>query len=210
APNHSLDDLGCRHHGAGIARGDYALRDAVAHQAAGDTDRRILLDADSFRCRVLHGDELAGVMDLDRQTCRLRMQSQLAAQGPFQAHQNHSDLQVSRGPNRSLNFTLGGVIATHGIDRNGQHGRARTTLRQPQSLRGPCTCRSAGKRDGAAWAHGSWGNWTFRCEANDHAPAAWRSSAWNVVVWDLAFYFLSSLSAAQRLSTTVVRQLHSF
>ena len=67
----------------------------------------------------------AGVMDLDRQAGSLRMQSQLAADGPFQAHQNYADLQFFGGPDRSLNFALGSVIAPHGIDRNGQHGRAR-------------------------------------------------------------------------------------
>ena len=40
---------------------------AVAHQARGHVDRRILLGADGLRGRVLHGDDFGGVADFDGQ-----------------------------------------------------------------------------------------------------------------------------------------------
>ena len=42
--------------------------------------------------------------------------------------------------------------------------------------------RSAGKRDAAIWARGSWGTGPAGCGAGNRASAGRRSAAWNVVV----------------------------
>ena len=67
AGEHALHQFGRRHHGAGVAGRNEAVRDAVPHQASGHPDGAVALVAHRFRDAVVHGDVFAGVMHFDRQ-----------------------------------------------------------------------------------------------------------------------------------------------
>ena len=125
AANHSLDHLGGGHHRPGVARGDEALRLAVAHQARRHVDRGVLLGANHLGGRILHGDDFGGVADFNGQRIGAGMVRQFLADHVFLAHQDDAQAQLGRGANSSFDLRLRGVVAAHCVYRNCQHGSAR-------------------------------------------------------------------------------------
>src|ERR1019366_1730845 len=121
ARDNTLDYFGGGHDGAGVARGHEALRDAVAHQARGDTEGAVAFGAEGLGGAVLHGDTLAGVHNLNGECAVAILHFELTADHVLLAHQDDFDSQIPGGANRPFYFSFRGVVTAHCIHRNGQH-----------------------------------------------------------------------------------------
>ena len=115
--------LGCGHCRARIARGDKAGSVAFTHQPHPNSHRGVTLGAHRLHRFVLHGNDFAGVDDLDGQPRGGGMAIQLCFDPSFRPDQENACAVASRGINRAFDFRLGSPVRTHRIQRDhARHG----------------------------------------------------------------------------------------
>ena len=129
-----------RHHRrTGVPGAEERLGPAVRHGLGGDANRRPRLAAQRRRRRFLHLDALGGVQDVDVEPGDAGMPGQLPLDQVAATDQEQTDLQVTRGDERSVDDARGGLVAAHRVNGDAQCVRVREQAtscqlasRQPQ------------------------------------------------------------------------------
>jgi hypothetical protein len=116
-----LDHFRRGHAGSGISGGDDAVNFTVALHPAGDADGGIFFSAERFGGGVVHGNDFACMVDLERQAVGVRMESEFALEHILFADENDLDVEGRDGSDCSFDLGLGGVIAAHGVNRDRGH-----------------------------------------------------------------------------------------
>jgi hypothetical protein len=116
------------HHRTAVSSADDGRRLAVADQFQRDPDRVGLLPAHGLPRVLVHPDGLGRVANLDRQVPAGAMPIQLGANPLFGADQDDG-LPLARCVNRALNDGARGVVAPHGIYRDGCDAGCHPALR---------------------------------------------------------------------------------
>jgi hypothetical protein len=106
------------HHGAAVPGAHHGRGLTVADQLQRDPDRAGLLPANGLARVLVHPDGLGRVANLDRQVPAGALPVQLGAH-PFLGADQDDGLPLARCVNRALNDGLRGVVAPHGIYRDG-------------------------------------------------------------------------------------------
>ena len=115
--------LGRSHRGAGVAGRNEACRSSLANQAQPYPHGGVALGAHRLHRLIFHGNDFAGVNDLEGQSRRRRMTVKFRLDRGFRADQQHAHAVIARGMDRAFDFRLGSPIRAHRIQRNhARHG----------------------------------------------------------------------------------------
>jgi hypothetical protein len=91
------------------------------HETTGDTDGGILFGAHRLGSGVIHRDDFRGVVDFNGEVAPGAVFVEFGFDDIFFADKDNLNGKMTDRAQRSFDFSRGGVIATHGINRDGDH-----------------------------------------------------------------------------------------
>ncbi len=115
ARNRSQHHLGRGHGGTGVAGSHEPGRAPIPHQPQAHADRRVALGAHRLHRFIFHGDDFAGVDNLNGEFAGAGVARQFLSEGLFRPDQQDAHVIVPRRLDRTFDLRLGPAVRTHRV-----------------------------------------------------------------------------------------------